>query len=88
MEAGTIPPNRDNLVKYSSEMATSQDVNLEDTWILGQSNEGALDPLSDPFAIVTDNHKRKNTNTSESASANKEILISAYERDKSHKASS
>ena len=37
MEAGTIPPNWENLVKHSSEMATAQYVNLEDTWLQGQS---------------------------------------------------
>ena len=29
MEAGTIPPNWENLVKHSSEMATSQDLDFQ-----------------------------------------------------------
>ena len=49
MEAGTIPTNWENLVKNSSKMATAQDVNLADTCMRGQSNEGLSDPLSDPF---------------------------------------
>ena len=33
MEAGTLPPNWEDLVKYSSEMATTTDVDLADTWL-------------------------------------------------------
>ena len=33
MEEGTIPPNWENLVKYSSKMDTAQDVDLKDTWM-------------------------------------------------------
>ena len=88
MEAGTIPSNWEHLVKYSPKMATAQDVNLADTWLRVQSNEEASDPLSDPFAIVTDRHKHQKTNTSGSASANKDIPVSVSEGDKSHEASS
>ena len=56
-------------------MATSQDVYLADTLLQGQSNKGASDPLSDLFAIVTDNHKRQKMNTSVLASANNDIPI-------------
>ena len=56
MEACTIPPNWVNLVRYLSEMATTQYVDLEDTWVRGKSNEEALDPLSDPFDIVINNN--------------------------------
>ena len=88
MEAGTIPPKWENLVKQSSKMATAQDVDLADTWLRGKSNKGVSDPLSDPFAIVTDHHKCQNTNTSGSASANKDIPISVSEGEKLHEASS
>ena len=54
MEAGTLPPNWEDLVKYSSEMSTTTDVDLADTWLNGQSAAGATDQISDPFAIVTD----------------------------------
>ena len=37
MKSGTLPPNWEDLVEYSSEMATTKDVNLEDTWLNGQS---------------------------------------------------
>ena len=35
MEAGTIPKNWEDLVKYSSERATTKDVTLADTWLNG-----------------------------------------------------
>ena len=63
MEAGTLPPNWEDLVKYSSEMATTTDVDLVDTWLNGQSAAGATDEISDPFAIVTDHAKRPRTDT-------------------------
>ena len=69
-------------------MATDQDLYLADTWMWVQSNEGAPDPLSDTFAIVTDHHKLQKRNTSGSASANKKIPILVSEGDKSHEASS
>ena len=68
-------------------MATVQYVDLEDTWLQGQSNEGALDPLSYPFDIVTDHHKRQKTKTSGSASVNKDVPILDYEGDKSNESS-
>ena len=49
MKTSTLPPNWEDLVKYSSEMATTKDVNLADTWLNGQSAEGARDQLSYPF---------------------------------------
>ena len=87
MESGTIPPNWENLVKYSSKMTTSQDVDLAYTWLRGKYNEGAPDPLSYPFAIVTGHYKRQKMNTSVSASSNKNIPISASKGDKSHESS-
>ena len=68
-------------------MATSQNVDLVDTWLQGQSNKDAPYLLSDTFATVTDHHKHQKTNNSVSTSAYKDILISASERYKSHKAS-
>ena len=48
MEAGTLPPNWEDLVTYSSEMATTKDVNLADTWLNGQSVVGATDSFKIP----------------------------------------
>ena len=88
IEAGTIPPKWENFVKYSTKTATAQDIDLADTWLQGQSNEGASDPLSYTFYIVTDHRKCQNTNTSGSASANKDIPISVPDGDNSCEASS
>ena len=35
MEDGTITPNWEDLVKYSSETSTAEDFNLADTWLNG-----------------------------------------------------
>ena len=62
MEAGTIPPNWEELVQYSSERATAEDVEMADTWLSSSSqNVEEKDRLNDPFAIVTDHHKRQKT---------------------------
>ena len=68
-------------------MATAQYVDLSETWLQGQSNKGASDPLSYPFAIVTDHNKRQKTNTSGYYYANKDIPISVSEGEKLHEAS-
>ena len=57
MEAGTLPPNWEDLVKYLSDMATTKDVNLAKTWLNSQYEVVSTDQLSDPFTIVTDNTK-------------------------------
>ena len=64
MEAGTIPPNWKELVQYSSERATAEDVALADTWLNSSSqNVDGKDRMNDPFAIVTDHHNRRKTET-------------------------
>ena len=62
MEAGTLPPNWEDLVEHSMETATANDIELVDTWLSAVAKEGAnKDQLSDPFAIVTDPTKRRRT---------------------------
>ena len=59
MEAGTLPPNWEDLVHHSCETATAEEVELADSWLSAVATEGANDDqLSDPFAIVTDPTKR------------------------------
>ena len=43
MVSGTIPPNWGELLNHSFEMATPIVVNLADTWLYGQANEGLSD---------------------------------------------
>eukprot|EP00957_Ditylum_brightwellii_P200216 15262686-Ditylum_brightwellii.AAC.1 len=80
MEAGTIPPNWKELAKYSSERATAEDVALADTWlnILSQ-NVDTKDLLNDPFAIMTDHHKRQKTVTTGTAPPKPTLLASEGE---------
>ena len=60
-------------------MATSKDVNLADTWLNDPTRSvGVKDQISHPFAVVTDHHKRKKTNTTRS-SLTKPNFISASE---------
>ena len=88
METGTIPPNWENLFKYSSEMATAQDIDLADTCLQVKCNKRALDQILGPFIVVTHHHKRQKINASGSTSNNKDIPISVSEGDKSHESSS
>ena len=56
-------------------MATPKDVDFAYTWLNGQSNKGASDHLSYPFAIVIDQHKRQKMNTPGSVSMKKNIPV-------------
>ena len=70
MEAGTISPNWENLSYQSSEMATTSDVDLADTWLNGTPKIGAPYQISDPFTVVTDHHKRRKTTNLGSPTSN------------------
>ena len=59
MEAGTLPPNWQELIEHSSEMATSEDLFKADTWLSDQQMLDATDQLTDPFAIVPDQHNKQ-----------------------------
>ena len=59
MEAGTLPPNWQELIEHSYEMATTEDVFKAYTWLSDQQMVDATDQLTDPFAIVPDQHKRQ-----------------------------
>ena len=62
-------------------MATPKDVNLAGTWLNEKSNVGASDQISDPFEIVTNQHKRQNRNTPGSTPVSNNIPILAFEGD-------
>ena len=59
MEAGTLPPNWQELIEHSSEMTTTEDVFKVDTWLSDQKMMDATDHLTYPFAIVPDQHKEQ-----------------------------
>jgi hypothetical protein len=81
MEAGTIPPNWEDLVTYSTEKATTTDFEMAETWLAGAPVAAASDPLSDPYAIVSDQHKRQKALTEAQGPnpRNKSDLVSASE---------
>ena len=59
MEAGTLPPNWQELIEHSSEMATTEDVFKADTLLSDQKMVDATDQLTYPFSIVTDHHNKQ-----------------------------
>ena len=59
MEASTLPPNWQELIKHSPEKATTEDVFKADTWLSDQQIVDATDQLTDPFAIVPDQRKKQ-----------------------------
>ena len=59
MKAGTSPPNWQELIEHSSEMATTEDVFKADTWLSVQQMVNAMDQMTEPFEIVTDQHKKQ-----------------------------
>ena len=90
MEASTLPHNWEDLVKYSSEMATTTDIDLADTWLIGQSAAGATDQISDPFVIVTNHAKRPRTDIpgSQLSTSSNNIHTSNFEGENLHRISS
>ena len=59
MEASTLPPNWQELIKHSLEMATTEDIFKTYTWLSDQIMVDATDQLTYPFVIVPDHHKRQ-----------------------------
>ena len=54
-----VPRSWQELIKHSSEMATTEDVFKEDIWLSDQKMVNDPDQLTDPFEIVPDQHKRQ-----------------------------
>ena len=75
MEAGTLPPNWQELIEHSSEKATTEDVFKADTWLSDQQIVDATDQLEDPFAIVPDQRKKQQQ---QRRSANKSTPITEH----------
>ena len=74
MEAGTLPPNWEDLAEHSCETFTAKDIELADSWLSAVAGVGAdKDQLSYPFAIVTDPSKRQKTESPGSSKDNPAI---------------
>ena len=50
MEQGTMPPNWAHLVQHSSELATNQDYNLAESWLVNSNSPSDLPPTDDPVS--------------------------------------
>ena len=59
MEVGTLPPNWQELIEHSPEMATTKNVFKADTWLSDRQIVDATEQLTDPFVIVPDQHKKQ-----------------------------
>ena len=59
MEAGTLPPNWQEIIEHSPEKATTEDVSKVDTWLSDKKIVDATDQLTDPFVIVPDQRKKQ-----------------------------
>jgi hypothetical protein len=60
MDAGTVPPHWEDLLRHSSEKATDEDFDLAQDWmdstnrLPGQPNETAGSRITDPYAVVAE----------------------------------
>ena len=60
MDAGTVPPHWEDLLRHSSEKATDEDFDLAQDWmdsterLPGQPNESAGSRITDPYAVVAE----------------------------------
>jgi hypothetical protein len=75
MDAGTVPPHWEDLLQHSSEKATDKDFDLAQEWMdmtkrmPGQPNEMAGRPITDPFAVITEDSNNPPANATQAASA-------------------
>ena len=75
MNAGTIPPNLNDLVIHSSEIATDEDFELAQTWSsnlppmvpeCGYPPSSGLNCITNPFVVVPDQHTATDNNNAPS----------------------
>ncbi len=73
MDAGTVPPHWEDLLKYSSKKATDEEFSLAKDWMESikkvpgdHSNVTAGSRITDPFAVITE---ESNTSTANAARA-------------------
>ncbi len=74
MDAGTVPPHWEDLLKHSSEKATDEEFSLAEDWMDAiktmpdQSNITAGSRITDPFAVVTEGNNPANVTWAATAS--------------------
>ncbi len=79
MDAGTVPPHWEDLLKHSSKKATDEEFSLAEDWMdsiekmLGdQSNVTAGSRITDPFAVVTKDSNISPANAARAAHASQD----------------
>ncbi len=74
MDAGTVPPQWEDLLKHSSKKATNEEFSLAEDWIdtiktmPDQSSVTAGSRSTDPFAVVTEGNNPANATRAATAS--------------------
>jgi hypothetical protein len=76
MDAGTVPPHWEDLIKYSSEKAKDEEFSLTKDWmdsikkVPGDlSNVPAGSRITDPFAVITEELNTLPANATQAAHA-------------------
>ena len=76
MDAGTVPPHWEDLLKYSTEKATDEEFLLAEDWMESiervpgdHSNVPAGSRITDPFAVVTEDSHTSPANAARAAHA-------------------
>ncbi len=79
MDAGTVPPHWEDLLKHSSEKATDEEFSLAEDWMDlikkmpgDQSNVTAGSRITDPFAVVTKDSNISPANAAQAAHASQD----------------
>jgi hypothetical protein len=79
MDAGTVPPHWEDLLKHSSKKATDEEFSLAEDWMDliekmpgDQSNVMAGSRITDPFAVVTKDSNISPTNAARAAHASQD----------------
>jgi hypothetical protein len=76
MDAGTVPPHWEDLLKYSSEKATGEEFSLAEDWMESikrvpgdHTNVPAGSRITDPFAVITEELNTSTVNAARAAHA-------------------
>jgi hypothetical protein len=79
MDAGTVPPHWEDLLKYSSKKATDEEFSLAEDWMESiekmpgdHSNVPAGSRITDPFAVITEESNTSTANTARAAQASQD----------------
>ncbi len=84
MDAGTVPPHWEDLLKHSSEKATDEEFSLAKDWMDSIEkmpgdllNEMAGSGITDPFAVVAENLNISPVNAAQAATVSQDHPLKA-----------